>query len=178
VDPSRLDDWLADPALRTHHRRASDAAAEELWKAAREVRVSDAGPLGRLVRWRIPGTPEDLPFDELFRRYPFTVLEEGERHLVSGLAGRIWTLRRDYPRLDGPDDFRAWDRPGTVRVLFAHWVQDGDDGRAELVTETRVAAVDRIARLRLRTLWAIVGRFERLVGPQGLRVAVPFTVQP
>ena len=48
------------------------------------------------------------------------VLEEGERHLVSGLCGRIWTLARDYPQLEGPEAFRAWEGKGTVRVCFAH----------------------------------------------------------
>ena len=47
-----------------------------------------------------------------------SLLAEGERWSVSGLCGRIWTLTRDYPRLDGPDAFRAWDEPGTVRVLL------------------------------------------------------------
>ncbi|HWH43748.1 MAG TPA: hypothetical protein VNT32_03370 [Thermoleophilaceae bacterium] len=171
MDCERLDTWLPRPALRTHHRHPADADPDGLWDAAREIRVCDVGALGRIVRWRIPGTPAGIAFDSLFRRYPFTVLEEGERHLVSGLAGRIWTLRRDYPRLDGPDDFRDWDARGTVRVLFAHWVEPGKDGEAWIVSEARVAPTDGIARLRLRALWAIVARFERLVGPQALRVA-------
>ena len=53
------------------------------------------------MRWRIPGVPAGRTYDELFRTYPFVVLEEGERHLVSGLCGKIWTLARDYPQLDG-----------------------------------------------------------------------------
>ena len=62
---------------------------------------------------------------------------------MSGLCGRIWTLPRDYPRLDGPDAFRAWDEPGTVRVLFAHWVEPDGDGGSAIVSEARVAPVDR-----------------------------------
>ena len=48
----------------------------------------------RLVRWRIPGIPGDISFDELFRRPPFLLLEEHETSLMSGIVGRIWTLRR------------------------------------------------------------------------------------
>ena len=51
-------------------------------------------------------------------------------------------MTRDYPSLAGPEDFAAWSEPGTVRVLFAHWVEPGEDGTAELVSEARVAPTD------------------------------------
>jgi hypothetical protein len=99
------------------------------------------------------------------------VLEEDERLLISGLCGRIWTLARDYPRLGGPGDFSSWDEPGTVRVLLGHWVQDVGGGRSELISEARVEPVDRAAALRLRALWTVIGRFERLVGAEPLALA-------
>jgi hypothetical protein len=169
--PERLDAWIAAPAVRTCHRRASRSSAADLWQAAKQVRIDDTRSLGRLVRWRIPGLAGGLTYHELFRDYPFAVLEEDERLLIAGLCGRIWTLGRDYPRLDGPDAFRDWDEPGTVRVLFGHWVLDAGDGRAELVSEARVEPTDRAAGLRLRALWAVIGRFERLVGAEPLELA-------
>ena len=167
----RLDAWLGSPTVRTHHRRGAATAPEALWDRATRVRIDDTRSLGRLVRWRIPGLAPGLTYHELFRGYPFTVLEEDERLLITGLCGRIWTLARDYPRLDGPGDFTAWDEPGTVRVLFGHWVEDAGGGRAELVSEARVEPVDRAAALRLRALWAVIGRFERLVGAEPLALA-------
>src|SRR3954453_1063036 len=137
-----LDTWLPDPAVRTHHRRTAPAEPPTLWHAATTLRLSDTRTLGRLVRWRIPGLARDLTYGELFRAYPFTVLDEGEQHLITGLCGRIWTLARDYPRLAGPDEFAAWDEPGTVRVLFGHWVEPVDGG-AQLVSEARVQPTDR-----------------------------------
>jgi hypothetical protein len=166
-DTRRLDAWLPEPVVRTHHRRTADSQPDALWRAANGVRLSDTRTLGRLVRWRIPGLKGDLTYGELFRAYPFTVLDEGERHLVAGLCGRIWTLARDYPQLEGPHDFARWDEPGTVRVLFGHWVEETDDGSA-LVSEARVAPVDRTAGLRLRTLWKVIGPFERLVGAEAI----------
>src|SRR5687768_13261957 len=106
MSSSRLDCWLPRPTIRTHHRRASTADADELWQAALALRLSDTRALGRLVRWRIPGTAVDQSFGELFRGYPFTILEEDTNLLVSGLCGRIWTLARDYPSLEGVRDFR------------------------------------------------------------------------
>jgi hypothetical protein len=166
-----LDEWLPDPQVRTIHRRQARADADELWHAAEQIQVRQAPTLGRVLRWRIPGTPADLPYRDVFRRYPFTVLAEGDRWTVSGLCGRVWTLARDYPRIEGPQEFLDWDRPGTVRVVFAHWIEPGTDGRSALVSESRVDPVDRRAGLRLRAVWAVLGRFERLIGGEALRAA-------
>jgi hypothetical protein len=169
-DTRRLDAWLPEPVVRTHHRREAAAAADELWRTANGVLLSDTRTLGRLVRWRIPGLQAGLTYGELFRDYPFTVVDEGEHHVLAGLCGRIWTLARDYPRLDGPEAFAAWDEPGTVRVLFGHWVREADGG-AELVSEARVEPTDRVAAVRLRALWSVIGPFERLVAAEPLALA-------
>ena len=70
-----------------------------------------------------------------------------------------------------PSEFAEWDQPGTVRIVFAHWIEQDDDGRAALVSESRVQPVDRRARLRMRALWTALGRFERLIGGEGLSAA-------
>ena len=98
------------------------------------------------------------------------MLEEGDGYLLAGLCGRIWTLSRDYPRLRDPGAFAAWDEPGTVRVLFGHWVRPDGDG-AELLSEARVEPTDRSASLRLKALWKLIGPFERLVGAEAISAA-------
>src|SRR3954447_880381 len=168
----QLDDWVAGPAVRTRHRRRAAVPPDELWTAARQIRLSETGTLGRLVRWRIPGTAAAQTSRGLLAESPFVVLAEGERWSLSGLCGRIWTLNRDYPRLDGPEAFRAWAEPGTVRVLFAHWVEADRDGGSSIFSEARIAPVDRAAEVRLRSLWMLIGVFERLIGVESLEVAV------
>jgi hypothetical protein len=168
---AELDLWLPDPAVRIRHRRRSWASPDRLWAAAHAVRLADTRTLERLVRWRIPGIPAGQTFRGLLAEYPFCLLEDGERSSLSGLCGRIWTLQRDYPRLDGPEAFRTWHEPGTVRVLFAHWVQADHDG-SEIVSEARIAPTDRRAALRLRSLWVVIGVFERLIGAEPLAAAV------
>jgi hypothetical protein len=116
----QLDDWLPDPAVRVVHRRESSASTDELWRAAREVSLSETAMLGRLLRLRIPGLARDLSYDALFREPPFVVLEEGEHLLVSGLAGRIWTLRRDYPELRSAEEFCNWSERGTAAARRWH----------------------------------------------------------
>ena len=165
-----LDDWLPDATVRTRHRRTAKAAPDALWTAATGIRLADTRRLGRLVGWRIPGVESSQTYHQLFREYPFTVLDQNEHALVCGLVGRIWTLARDYPALDGPEAFADWDEPGTVRVAFHHWVRPLDDG-AELLSEARVQAVDAVARFRLKAIWTVVGPFERLVGAEPLALA-------
>lgn len=170
MSAERLESWLPDPTVRTYHHHRSSADPDRLWEVALTLQLRDVPKLGRLVRWRIPATPADRTFGELFSGYPFVVLERGPRRLVSGLCGRIWTLARDYPQLRSPEEFRAWERPRTARVVIGHWVRDDGDGGAEIVSETRMEPVDAPARARLRLLWSVVGRFERLIGGEGLTV--------
>jgi hypothetical protein len=168
----QLDDWLPDAAVRVEHRRASTVSPAELWNAAREVRLSETAMLGRLLRLRIPGLAPDLSYDALFREPPFVVLDEGERSLISGLVGRIWTLRRDYPELHSADEFRDWAQSGTARVVFGHWAQDGPGQGATLVSEARVQPIGAQGRIGLMAVRTIVRTFQHLVGSEGIRAAV------
>lgn len=165
-----LDAWLPDADIRTRHRHDTTADPDALWAAAREVRLDQTRTIGRLVRWRIPGIAPDQTFAGLLEHEPFAVLAEGERWSISGLCGRIWTLARDYPAIDGPAAFADFDEPRSVRVLFAHWVAPGDAG-ATIFSEARVAPTDRLAAARLRALWLVVGPFERLIGAEPLALA-------
>jgi hypothetical protein len=167
-----LDHWLDRPTVRIRHVREADAEPEALWAAARAVRTSETRRLGRLLRLRIPGLPADMPYDKLFREPPFTVLYEDESALLSGIVGRIWTVRRDYPILSAPDEFRDWSARGTVRVLFANWVEPAGSDRTALISETRVAAGDRFARLGLAAVRPLIVASQGLIASEGLERAV------
>lgn len=167
-----LDHWLDRPSVRIRHVRESEADPDALWAAARSVRMSETRRLGTLLRLRIPGLAADLPYDELFRAPPFTVLYEDERALLAGIVGRIWTVRRDYPTLSEPDEFRSWSARGTVRVLFANWVEPIDDDLTALVSETRVDAGDRLARLGLAAVRPLIVASHGLIASEGLERAV------
>lgn len=167
-----LDHWLEKPSLTVRHSREADADPDLLWEAACAVRLADTRLLGRLVRWRIPGIAAGTSFDELFRNPPFTVLEDGERALVAGLVGKIWTLNRDYPLLDEPEQFRAWSVRGTARVLFANWVEPADGDRSTLHSESRVRAVGAEGRLGLTAVRPFVAASQNLVLSDGIEAAV------
>ncbi len=167
-----LDRWLPAPSLTVSARREARADPARLWHAATTVPLGDTGLLGRLIRWRIPGTTAELAFGELFREPPFVALEEREHCLISGLAGKIWTLRRDYPELAGPDAFHRHAQRGTARVLFAHWIEPAGEGRCALASEARVEAIGMQGRLGVAAVRPLVQRFGHLVGSDGLDAAV------
>ncbi|WP_249010878.1 hypothetical protein [Conexibacter sp. DBS9H8] len=167
-----LDGWLPTPVIRVQHRREANVDAVSLWRAAGAITLADTRALGALVRLRIPGLTPATRFDEMFRSAPFNPLCVADGVLVSGLVGRIWTLRRDYPSLPDAAAFREWRERGTVRVLFANWVEPLPQGRSALVSETRVDAVDRIARLGLTTLAPLITGSHSLIGSDGLAAAV------
>jgi hypothetical protein len=168
-----LDRWLSEPAIRVSHRRRSGAPPDYLWDAALAVTLQQTSLLGRLVRWRIPGTPAEISFDELFRNPPFLVLDEAEHMLVSGLVGRIWTLRRDYPELATPEAYRSFSERGTARVLFANWIDAGADGEsATLSSEVRVEAIGAQGRIGVAAVRPLVRAFEHLIGTDGIEAAV------
>lgn len=168
-----LDAWLPNPSIRVNHRRETSASAERLWEAAQTVRLKDARRLGRLVRWRIPGLAADLTFDEMFRAPPFIVLtEEPGRLLVSGLVGRIWTLRRDYPELTDPEEFRTWHAGGTARVLFANWIDEASEHGATIHAEARVEAIGAQGKVGVAAVRPLVRAFGSLIGSDGIDAAI------
>lgn len=158
--------------LRISHQRQSSATPEQLWEAARAIRLADTQRLGRLIRWRIPGVAPETGFDELFRNPPFAVLHEEAGVLVSGLVGRIWTLRRDYPRIVSAEEFRDWSTRGTARVLFASWVAPGASKPAVLRSEVRVKVFGAQGRIGLAAVRPLVSAFHNLVGSDGIEAAV------
>lgn len=173
-----LDVWLPNPIVRVSHLGRSAAGPSEVWDAAQRLRLRDTRVLGRLVRWRIPGVPADVSFSQLFSEPPFAVLEQHELALVSGLVGRIWTLRRDYPHLSDPGEFRSWSRPGTVRVLFANWAAPADGGGSTLRSETRLQAFGVQGRLGLASVRPLIRGFQHLVGSDAIAAALRAVDQP
>ena len=170
-DPAGLDRWLPNPSVRTYHLREAPCDPEALWAAAETVTVGDSGLLGRLIRWRVPGSRREQTYRELFTSPPFVALENGDQRLLAGVCGRIWAARPALTALADPSEFLDWRVPGTARVLFAQWARPAEAGAA-LVSEVRVEPVDRAARLALRGLSPLIGRFDGLIGSEPMRLAV------
>ena len=88
-----------------------------------------------------PERPADLTLRRPVRPLPVHGPRRGRPTGRSpGCAGAIWTLARDYPRLDGPEEFRDVGRgPGPSACSSATGSRRPSGGSA-LVSEARVAA--------------------------------------
>jgi hypothetical protein len=170
---SPLDTWLPKHHVHIRYARTAAVPPGRLWEAAKEVRLSDTGTMRRLIGWRLGrhAPTGDTTYRDLFRSGIFTLLEEGERFSVSGVAGRIWAPSGDYARFESGDEYREWSRPGTAKVLVMTEVREHARG-SEIVSESRVLVEGRRARFLFRGFWAVVAPFARNVGSEVLAAAV------
>ena len=166
-----LDNWLPQSTVRTRHRRAARAEPERLWREANRVRVRDARTLRPLISFRLGRhlPSSEVTFRELFRTGIFTLLEEGERYSISGVAGRIWSPSGPYERFESAADYREYSRPGTAKAVFLTRVGEHPRG-AQIVNEARVWCADRRAWLRFMPLWGVTAPFSRFIEAEVLRL--------
>jgi hypothetical protein len=170
---SPIDHWLPKHHVRMRYARTSSVPPERLWAAANELRIDDTANMRRLIGWRLGrhAPAAGTTYRDLFRSGIFTLLEEGERYSVSGVAGRIWAPSGDYARFESGDEYREWSRPGTAKVLVMTEVRAHERG-SEIVSESRVLVQGRRARLLFRGFWAVVAPFGRYIGSEVLTAAV------
>jgi hypothetical protein len=173
VPTAAIDTWLPGCHARLHHARTSTATPDALWDAAQAVRLRDSPRLLRLIRWRLGKhtPPPDTTFEEFFRTGVFMLLEEGERQIVSGVAGRIWSPSGDYAEFETAGEYREYHRPGTAKVVISIGVREHERG-SEIVHEGRVWCTDRRTRLIFHPFWAVVSPFARFIYSEGFAVAV------
>ena len=121
--PGRL---ARGPSMRAECAAAAPTRAQPGSRMRREsVRVSEAGDAGRGTTSAVPRTPGDLPFRDVFRRYPGTVLDEAEHWSILGLCVASRPSPR-LPRLEGAVASRlgqAWHQSRPLRPLGG-----GDNG--------------------------------------------------
>jgi hypothetical protein len=98
------------------------------------------------------------------------VLADGEVSLLSGLVGRIWTLRRDYPTLADPAQFRAFSERGSARVAIGVWAEPDPRGGA-LCADARVQALGVQGQVGVAAVRPLVRGFQNLIASEALRAA-------
>jgi hypothetical protein len=159
-----LDNWLPDYQVRTVQRRVSSAAPDALWEAAGRTRIRDTRVLRPLIGARLGphAPPADTTFRELFRTGIFTLLEEGDRYSISGVAGCLWAPRGDYARFESAADYKQYEDDGRAKAAVMTLVREHERG-SEIVTEIRVWCTDRWAERRFRSVWLVVAPFMRFV---------------
>ncbi len=170
-----IDEFMPRWDERERHETVVEASPAQVDAALRDLRAGDL-PLTRLLMGirtllapRRP--PTDEPLFEGIQRLGFTVLAEAPlEEVVLGVAGRFWRPRGDgIDPLDGPDAFRAYARPGSVRATW-NFVLTPEGAATRVVTETRIAAVDDEGRRKFRLYWRLVMPGSALIRRDMLRV--------
>jgi hypothetical protein len=162
-----IDEWLPSYDETEVHSAEMPAPAQAVEAAVRGLTASDL-PLTRLLMsartlpGRLAGRPAiarpGRPLVEGMLAAGFVVLEErpGEQ-IVLGAVGRFWRVRGDgLDRLDGPEEFRDYDRPASVRAAMDFTIEPVRGGGARLSTETRIAGTDAAGTRTFRRYWRIV----------------------
>ena len=170
---TRLDDWLPEHDIRLRHARTARVSPEQLWEAAMALRLSETPNMRRLIRWRLGShaPAADTTYRELFRSGIFMVLEEGDRHSISGVAGRIWAPSGDYARFQTPSQYREYAAGGTAQVALLTEVREPERG-SQIISESRVRIHGRRTRMLFRGFWAVVRPFSRFVPHEVLAAAI------
>jgi hypothetical protein len=168
-----LDNWLPEHEASLRHARVSSADPDRLWQAANELRLADTPRMARLIGWRLGShAPRaDTTYRELFRSGIFTLLEEGERFSVSGVAGRIWAPSGEYADFETPSEYREYARAGSAKVVVLTEVRPHARG-SQIVSESRVRVEGRRTRMLFRGFWTMVRPFSRVISSEVLAGAV------
>ena len=159
---SRLDEILGEYDVRERHARRVPGPPELAVAAALGVPVAPDALVRTLFRMR--GLPGGGSVVGALRALGFVELVREPACLVLGAAGRPWTPRGGLVPFE-----RAG--PGQVRLAVEIAAAPAGGGSSLLVTETRVAAMDRGARRALRRYWLVVGPFSALIRRRWLAAA-------
>ena len=114
----------------------------------------------------------DVPLFDAFVSMGFAVLADAPgEEVVLGVAGRPWRVRGDgLDAVAGPDDFRAYSRPGSVKAAI-NFALAPERGGTRLTTETRIAGTDEAGRRTFGRYWRIVMPGSALIRREFLRAA-------
>jgi hypothetical protein len=162
-----IDDWLPRYDEREFHAREIAAPPAAVERAIRAMKPSDLRLTGvlmglrslpaRLAGRRRPRRSSTRPLLDGMQTLGFVVLDElpGEQ-MVLGVAGKPWRPRGDgLDSLEGPEAFRGYDAPGSVRVAWDFVLEPTSRG-TRLSTETRIAGTDADGTRTFRRYWRLV----------------------
>ena len=167
-----LDSVLPEFQFSERHHTWVDASPEAALAAAREVSLADM-PLARLLmRFRGMRTLARGPLWEQLLAGGFVGLGETPGHeVLAGAIGQMWKLSGGHaPKVASAVEFAAFNQPGYAKAAMNLSVRD-INGRCELVTETRVFAIDAAARRAFSRYWLLIRPGSGIIRRVWLRAA-------
>jgi hypothetical protein len=165
-----IDDWL--PRFDVHERHEVDLPVPP--ERALELVLSTPAASDWFVRLLIGArgmAARREPLERFFLAHRFVVLSRTPTELVAGAVGAVWRPRGGLVRLDGADDWRNANVPGTIKAAIDFRAEPTAAG-SRLSTETRVLTSDARARRAFRLYWLVVGPFSALIRRRWLAAAM------
>jgi hypothetical protein len=159
---SLLAEAMPECDVRSLHSRRIAAPPEAVWQALERYDLSRDASLSTRAMFRLRGL--GLPkgtMRESLSGYGFSVLAESRDEIVLGTTGRFWAIR-ERANMERPVDleaFQSFDRPGWAKGAMSIRTERLEDGSTNLITETRVQAVDDGARRRFALYWTLINFF-------------------
>ena len=161
---SRLDDFMPDYHFHERHEAIIQAPPGRVRAALDQMSFADLSvmqTLGRIrnaamgVRTPAGASLPSTPIVQMVKgpRSGFFPLDDTPREFVFGLAGQPWNNKG--VRLQA-GEFREWAPPGNVKIAANFLIEDAGSGRSRVITETRVFAVDDLARRKMANYWALI----------------------
>jgi hypothetical protein len=108
-------------------------------------KVQDSSGIGQ---FKILDTMTDPDFG-------FLLLDQSEREIVMGMAGRPWADGRNANLTDATK-YASFQEPGSVKVAFNLRVDDEGNGWSRITTETRIVGLDDSGRRTMARYWRMV----------------------
>ena len=165
---ARIDEFLSDAHVESHHERTIDASAAQVFETIEGLDFRDSWIVRTLLRLR--GLP-----DRAFRLRDLTqvgfleLARDEKRELVLGLVAQPWRFSGNLQTL-APEEFVAFEEPGFAKVAWNFELIPSAADRTRLSTRTRVFCTDAQSRRRFRAYWALIGPFSGLIRRMMLRL--------
>lgn len=142
------------------HQTLINASHDAVWRAVREVTPREIALFILLTTIRGLGRSRETtnrPLLDVARAGGFFDLASNDDELVLGTVGQFWRLhaRECQQDLHGPEDFRAFQRPGFAKAAI-NFHSEERDGAIRLTTETRITTTDAPARRRFALYWTFI----------------------
>jgi hypothetical protein len=169
---TRLDTWMPQPLVTSHHEVTVEASLADTYAALLDtdfsrhplvvvlmaVRVLPAFVVAPVATWRKAREARARTAGRLktLLSADFALLEEAPPHeLVLGLTGRFWTPSGGLVP-SRPETFRDPVPAGLARVAWNFHLTPLDAGRTQLATETRVACGDGRTARHFTWYWRLI----------------------
>src|SRR4051794_2651574 len=160
-----IDSFLPEWDQRERHETFVAAPPGRVDEAVRALNARDL-PLARVLMTvrGIAKRAEGPPLLDAMVREGFAILGDWPaEEVVVGLAGRPWRTQ-----VDRFDDFRLYDRPGSIRAV-TNFAMAPERAGTRLTTETRIQATDAEGRRWFRLYWLLVMPGSALIRRELLR---------